>query len=495
MKSVKSEIIVNHTPFETRVAILEDGKLVEFYLERPTERGLTGNIYKGKIVRVLPGMQASFVEVGLKRTAFLHVTDIYNNLNNSSDFFMKEEADECSAGRSHIQEMITSGQEILVQVEKEPLGSKGARITSHISLPGRYLVLMPTYNHVGVSRRIANDKERQRLRDIVAEFKPEEYGFIVRTASEDMKSEDIKADMDYLIKLWKSIVEKDAELSAPALVNGEPDLILRTVRDRFTVDIDKFVIDSKEEFDRVEGFIDDFMPELTGKVELYDDKEPIFDFYGIEPELADALSKKVWLKSGGFIVIDLMEALTAIDVNTGSYVGKKNSHETILKTNLEAVKEVVHQLRLRNIGGIIVIDFIDMERLPDKEKVYNTLKKALKIDKARTNIFKISELGIVEMTRKRMRSNITQLLCEPCPYCEGNGMIKGKNTIVMEIYRDLLKDLSTRRKRKVTVYTSPSMSEYLQENMTILNFLEDKFKKKIHIKTIDLFHQEQYEVM
>ncbi len=496
MKTIKKELVINHNPFETRIGLLEAGKLMEFYLERPHDKGLTGNIYKGKIVRVLPGMQAAFVEIGLERTAFLHVTDVQRDLKDVEDFFDKDDmAAERATDTSRIQDMLKAGQEILVQVEKEPIGSKGARITSHISLPGRHLVLMPASHRIGISRRIESDKERKRLREMVARLKPKEFGFIVRTASEDMTMSEIKADMDYLIKLWSNIQKKCEKQAAPALSYEEPDLILRTVRDLFTVDINRLVIDSKTEFERVARFMDDFMPELKDRVEHYDGREPIFDVYGIEIEIANALEKKVWLKSGGFIVTDQMEALTAIDVNTGKYVGKKSSEATILKTNLEAVHEIVYQLRLRNIGGIIVIDFIDMERLSDREKVYNALKEALKVDKARTNILKISELGIVEMTRKRVRSSISQLLCEPCPYCDGNGLIRGRYTVIMEIYRELLKELPSWRKRKVLLYTNPAISDYLSSNRSVLEHLEKSFKKRIQVKAIDLFHQEQYEIM
>ncbi len=531
MKTTGTEILINANPFEIRIARLEQGRLAELYVERAKDRGITGNIYKGKVVRVLPGMQSAFVEVGLQRTSFLHVSDIRESFEGleeeeggeeseerpdektderpeekpeeKTDENPDEKTDEKPRGRgrrkprqqeaSRIQDVVKEGQEVVVQVAKEPLGTKGARVTSYISLPGRYLVFMPTYNKVAISRRISSDKERRRLREIVASAKPEGYGFIIRTVCEGMSAEEIEADMRYLIKLWESINRKKEAVKTPGMLFEELDLTLRTIRDTFSSDIDKLVIDSKEEYDRAVEFIDEFMPALRGKVEHYEGKEDIFDAYGIEIELSDALEKKVWLRSGGHIVIDQMEALTAIDVNTGKYVGKKSSDETILKTNLEAVNEVVYQLRLRNIGGIIVIDFIDMARPADREKVYNALKEALRIDKARTNILKISELGIVEMTRKRIRENIAQSLCEPCPYCEGNGLVKSRDTIVMEIYRELVREDLPRRK-KSTLSVSAAIAEVLKANPAILLDVEKRSGRKIVVKQVDRFHQERYEI-
>jgi len=495
MRNGSKELLINHTPYETRVALIEGERLVEFYIERPGDEGLTGNIYKGKVVRVLPGMQAAFAEVGLDRTAFLHVGDVQRQLSKSADLDLGDEKPVVERfAERRIQDLLKSGQEIMVRVEKEPLGSKGARITSHISLPGRHLVLMPNFKHVGVSRRIESLKERRRLRSIIEKLKPDNCGFIVRTACEDKSEEEIEADMAFLLTLWQDIQESYEKASAPALIYKELDLSLRTVRDLFTHDIDRLLIDSREEYQRVVAFIDKFMPALRDRVEHYEGAEPLFDVYGVEIGLADAIEKKVLLKSGGFLVMDQMEALTAIDVNTGRYVGKKNSEETILKTNLEAVKEVVYHLRLRNIGGIIIIDFIDMEVASNREKVYNAMQEAIAGDKARTNILKISELGIVEMTRKRTRASISQLLCEQCPYCEGNGLVKGKGAVIMEIYRELLREVPLKKRRKVTVYVNPAIAERISGNSAIMADLEKRLKKKIVVRTIDLFHQEQYEI-
>ena len=489
-------ILINHNPHETRVAALQGNRLVEFYAERSKDKGISGNIYKGKVVRVLPGMQAAFVDIGLDRTAFLHATDVYEMFDEFEEFAKETEEERGRPSRRiPIQEILKEGQEIMVQVAKEPIGSKGARITSHISLPGRHIVFTPTDDHIGISRRIGSEKERRRLREIVVRLRPEGSGFIIRTACEGMRADDIGSDMDFLTKLWGEILRKKGRNSAPCLLYEELDLTLRTIRDIFTADIDKLIIDSREEYERAVKFAEDFLPGLRQNIELYESEDPIFDTHGVEIELTDAIEKKVWLKSGGYIVIDQMEALTAIDVNTGKYVGKKSSEETVLKTNMEAIKEIVYQLKLRNIGGIIVLDLIDMAKASNREKVYNALKEELRSDKARTNILKISELGLVEMTRKRVRESITQLICEPCPYCEGNGMIKSKDTVIMEIYRELLKELPGKR-RKATVYVHPIIAELLySEKEFVLKELEKRFGKKVVVKTSSTLHQEQYEIV
>jgi len=489
-------ILINHNPHETRVAALQGNRLVEFYTERSKDKGISGNIYKGKVVRVLPGMQAAFVDIGLDRTAFLHATDVYEMFDEFEEFAKETEEERGRPSRRiPIQEILKEGQEIMVQVAKEPIGSKGARITSHISLPGRHIVFTPTDDHIGISRRIGSEKERRRLREIVVRLRPEGSGFIIRTACEGMRADDIGSDMDFLTKLWGEILRKKGRNSAPCLLYEELDLTLRTIRDIFTADIDKLIIDSREEYERAVKFAEDFLPGLRQNIELYESEDPIFDTHGVEIELTDAIEKKVWLKSGGYIVIDQMEALTAIDVNTGKYVGKKSSEETVLKTNMEAIKEIVYQLKLRNIGGIIVLDLIDMAKASNREKVYNALKEELRSDKARTNILKISELGLVEMTRKRVRESITQLICEPCPYCEGNGMIKSKDTVIMEIYRELLKELPGKR-RKATVYVHPIIAELLySEKEFVLKELEKRFGKKVVVKTSSTLHQEQYEIV
>lgn len=494
MKNNGTEILVNVNPFESRVAIVEQGRLSEFYVERLKDRVITGNIYKGRVVRVLPGMQSAFIDIGIQRTAFIHVSDIQEPFEDADVETDRDEERPHTPFNVRIQDMLKEGQEIMVQAAKEPMGTKGARVTSYISLPGRYLVFMPTYDKIAISRRISSEKERRRLRDIVSGLRPPGCGFIIRTVCEGMAREDVAADMEFLTRLWKSILKKKDKVPTPGILYEELDLTLRIMRDSFSQVVERLVIDDPAEFERAMRFVEECMPALAGRVELYEGKEDLFDARGVEIELADAIEKKVWLRSGGHIVIDQMEALTAIDVNTGKYVGKKSSDETILKTNLEAVKEVVYQLRLRNIGGIIVIDFIDMGKAVDREKVYNALRDALKADKARTNILKISELGIVEMTRKRVRENLAQSLCEPCPYCEGNGAVKARYTILMDIYRELRKELPL-GKNKTTLYVSPSVAELLQTvDADIIKDLEERFDRKITIKAVDRFHQERYEI-
>ena len=498
-KTEKREILLDSNPFEKRLAINEGGKLVEFYSERTTDRGITGNIYKGTVVSVLPGMQAAFLEVGLDRTAFLHASDI----SESPDYFRgldeapreeKRGSREGPRESPRIQDLIKKGQEMMVQVAKEPIGTKGARVTSYVSLPGRYLVLMPTFDRVGVSRRIDDDNERRRLKSIVNSVRPRGYGFIIRTVCEGMDAEEIKQDMDYLVKLWEKTLSRMKSKRAPAVLYEEPDLTIRTIRDVFSSDVSRMIIEPREEYERAAAFIDEFLPDLGDRVRPFEGKETLFDSFGIEVELTEALQKKVWLPSGGSLVIDQMEALTAIDVNTGKFVGKKNSEMTVLKTNLEAVDAVVHQLRLRNIGGIIVIDFIDMAIHENRDKVYRSLKTALRVDKARTNILKISELGIVEMTRKRFRESLSQTLLEPCPYCDGNGLVMGKDAVVMEIYRDLVRELPKKR-RKALLYVNPTIAERLRADGNVLDELRKSFNKKVVLKPVDVFHQEEYEIL
>ncbi len=508
---MNNQILINATPYETRVALLEDGELAELYIERSGDKGIVGNIYKGKVVRVLPGMQAAFVEVGLERTAFLHVSDIYDTWD-EVDFDREGDSypgkgkrlnhlkhgklkGSVTSAHAHIEDILKMGQDILVQVLKEPLGTKGARLTSYISLPGRNLVFMPNYDHIGVSKRIENEKEKRRLRDIVQNARTPGSGFIIRTASEGSSREEIERDMDFLMRLWRAIQERWEETSAPALLYHELDLIIRTLRDLFTDDVKRVTIDSPVEYDKVIRFVDTYMPHLRPFVKLYEGSEPVFDYYGVETQISNAMEKRVWLKSGGYIVIDQTEALTTIDVNTGKYVGKRNPEDTILKTNLEAAKEIVYQLRLRNIGGIIVIDFIDMEMSSSKNKIYRTLKELLKKGRAKTTINHISELGLVEMTRKRVRESLIQSLCCPCPYCEGRGFIKSKMTVVMDIYRALIKEVSTMRKRKITLYVHPEIAECLYDEMRdIVCEVEKNYRKRIVIKSMNLFHLEQFEI-
>ena len=479
-----NELIINATPQETRVALLEDRVLAEIYIERTKDRGIVGNIYKGKVVKVLPGMQAAFVDVGLEKAAFLYVSDVYGRVEDYEEIgFQGEEMPAVVNPTLPIEELLSEGQEILVQVSKEPLGTKGTRITSHITLPGRYLVFMPTVDHVGISRRIKDEKERKRLREIVLGMKPPASGFIVRTASEGAAPEEIRNDMDFLLRLWANVQKKRENSSAPSLIHSDLTMVLRVIRDILSSQVNRIIIDSKEEYDNIISFINSYMPKEKYEITLYEKKEPIFDAYGIEMEIDKILGRKVWLKSGGYIVIDMSEALVAIDVNTGRYVGKRNLDDTILKTNLEAAKEIAYQLRLRNIGGIIIIDFIDMEREGDREKVYQALEEAIKKDRQKTNIFKISELGLVEMTRKRTRENMTRILGETCPYCEGSGLIKSKTTVCYDIFRQIERSASELGGHNIVVEVNPEIAGLLyEEERGGVEELERKLKKKIVIK-------------
>ncbi len=505
-----SEILIDTTSHETRVALLENGSVAELYVERERDKGIVGNIYKGLVTKILPGMQAAFVDLGLRRAGFLYVADVESvEGGDSLEKLVDEESiddDKLLAERRRlgrravdypIEELLQQGQDILVQVSKEPIGTKGARVTSYITLPGRYLVFMPMVDHVGVSRRIANEEERQRLKDIVREAKAPGVGFIVRTVSEGVDRQEIHSDMAFLTRLWEDIQKRAMAIPAPNLVHPDLNILLRTVRDLFTSDVDRLILDSPQDYETCLDFVRSYLPHLEAKIQLYPGKEPLFEAYGVELEIERALGRKIWLKSGGYIVIDQTEALVAIDVNTGRFVGRRNPEETILQTNLEAVKEIVYQLRLRNIGGIIIIDFIDMEHEESREKVYNALLNALRSDRSRTRITKISELGLVEMTRKRVRESLGRVLCRPCPYCDGSGAIKSAATICYEILREIRRAASTsQRRRKIVVQLHPVVADILlEEERGYLETLEEQFQKQIVIKGDYDLHEEQYEVM
>ncbi|HBA73554.1 MAG: ribonuclease G [Geobacteraceae bacterium GWC2_55_20] len=504
-----AELVINAASHETRIALIENGTIAELYIERSREKGIVGNIYKGRVIRVLPGMQAAFVDIGLEKAAFLYVADVfdaieeYESLLDSGNKKDDESRDEQEPGGHPefrplhpIEDLLQEGQELLVQISKEPLGTKGARITSHISLPGRHLVYMPTVDHIGISRRIEDEEERERLREVVERLKQPGSGYIVRTVSEGKSEEDLIADIQYLSTLWNEISTRKDKAAVPSLLHSDLDVVQKVVRDIVTEQVDRIVVDSKTDYDRIVQFISTFAAKMKYAIELYDEEEPIFDHYGLEVEISRALGRKVWLKSGGYIIIEQTEALTAIDVNTGRFVGKHNLEDTILKTNLEAVKEIAYQLRLRNIGGIIIIDFIDMEKEVNREKVFGALEEALKADKSKTNILKISELGLVEMTRKRVRESIGRMMCEPCTYCEGRGYIKSKTTICHEIFRELRREMLDIRGTKATVTVHPLVADLLyDEERRGLEELEKKFKKRITVRAKPGFHQEQFEIL
>jgi ribonuclease G len=677
-----SVLLINAAGAETRVALVENGTIHEFYLERKREKGIVGNIYKGRVVRVLPGMQAAFVDIGLDKAAFLYVGDVYGDPDFSEEFELTEgehtpvvsevpseqeaeeqearaqaeaaaaperpanggpageaaaggPAGEAAAGepapapaagepaageppaagpgaeaapaepsaaeparaegpaapgvaapapgaaegaplpgpatpeaapapapggapaapaeaappsgrvtarpaesprearrdrergrrdgrderrngrdreREHrrdgrrdeerksreprsIQELLKEGQEVIVQVAKDPIGTKGARITSHVSLPGRHLVFMPTVDHIGISRRIEKESERRRLREIVDRMRPEGTGFIVRTVAESVEAQKLEADIRFLIQVWNEIIRTKDKASAPSLLHPDLDLILRATRDLFTADIQKLVIDDRDEHERILRFVREQAPQLESQIELYAGDEPIFDAFGVEQELKRASQRKVWLKSGGYIIIDQAEALTAIDVNSGRYVGKKNLEETITKINSEAAKEIVYQLRLRNIGGIIIIDFIDMDRPQNRDKVFKALQDALGRDKAKTNVLKISELGLVEMTRKRVRESVTRVMNESCGYCDGKGHIKSKITVAYEIFREIRREAPHFPEPVLAVNCHPEVARVLQgAERDELRYLMDRFNKTIQVKSQQHYHQEQFDI-
>jgi ribonuclease G len=495
------ELVINTTSHETRVALLENGHIAELYIERIRERGIVGNIYKGKVLRVLPGMQAAFVDIGLEKAAFLYVADVLDEVQ-GVERYIDEGAALAEGGKEEapilppIQELLQEGQEVLVQVSKEPIGTKGARITAHISLPGRHLVYMPTVDHVGISRRIENEEEKERLRKLVEAMRPEGAGFIVRTVSEGKSEEDLRSDMEFLSGLWTDICGLQRRNPAPCLIYSDLDVISKVLRDILTEDVRRIVVDSKREYGKIIQFIETFMPNLEYSIELYQGQEPVFDALGLEVEIARALGTRVWLKSGGYIIIEQTEALTAIDVNTGRFVGRENLEETALKTNLEAVREVAFQLRLRNLGGLIIVDFIDMEKEAHREKVHLALEEALRHDRAKTNILKISELGLVEMTRKRVRENLARTLCEPCPYCEGKGYVKSRVTMVYEIFRQLRREIGNLEGKQVTLLVHPDIASLIcDEERCEIDDLETRFGKQIAITARFDYHQEQFDIV
>lgn len=508
---MSTELLINARSYETRVALIENNVLAEFHLERPRRHSLAGNIYKGQVVRVLPGMQAAFVEIGLERAGFLYVSDVIDHFEEFELLMKQEEAGDRGEEfevlneeleeeiqpvyYNNIDDLLKEGQELMVQIMREPIGSKGARITTHISLPGRHLVLMPTMDHVGVSRRIEDEEERKKLRDLLTGLKADGYGLIARTVSEGVGRDKLKTEMEFLIKLWTNIQQKMARGSVPSMIYQDLNITLRSVRDLFTKEVDRLVIDSKSEYDQILNFIDTFNPKLKHLVHLYEEPEPLFDAYGIEMELGRALGKKVWLKSGGYIVIEMTEALTSVDVNTGRYVGKRNLEETILKTNLEAVKEIAYQLRLRNIGGLVVIDFIDMEKKNDREKVFNALREALKRDKSKTNVLKMSELGLIEMTRKRTRENLNRIFREPCFYCEGEGWLKSRSSIGYQVLRQIEREAWESQRDSVVVRVHPDIAGILlDEERPALEELETRIGKRISVESRENIHIEQFEI-
>ena len=525
------EMIISSNGHETRVAILEDDLVAEFFIERERQRGIVGNVYKGRVSKVLPGMQSSFIDLGLERDGFLYVADVavedFDKLESGEieDEAPSEpgpeptgEAGKDLAGsprpkdeprsqdrekpQPKIEELLHEGQEILVQVVKEPLGTKGARLTTHVTMAGRFLVLMPTVDHVGISRKIESRDERSRLREIVREFR-EARGFmggvIIRTAAAGRPKEDIVSDLEGFHKIWTEIRQRTESSRAPAVVYREQSLVGKLLRDLLTDEFQAIRIDNAQEYQRVLELVGRILPSLAPKVRLYTKPFPIFDEYGVQAEIDKALKHKVWLKSGGSIVINQTEALVAIDVNTGRYVGKKSTgrlEDTIVKTNLEAVKEIVRQIRLRDLGGIIVLDLIDMEDRKNRQKVYQAVDQELKKDRSPSKALQVSDFGLIIITRKRVKQSLERMLTEPCPYCSGTGVVKSSATICYEILSEVKKIGPDLNGHHVLLRVNPDIARALrEEESAVLVDLKQSIGKDVTVRPDVLLHHEQFDVM
>ena len=487
---MSEEILINVTPQETRVALLDSGVLQEIYIERTRRRGLVGNIYKGKVSRVLPGMQAAFIDIGLERTAFLHAADIAKVAYGDHDYAGEQAPD--------ILGLLHQGKEILVQVLKDPLGTKGARLTTHVSIPSRYLVYMPEGKGIGLSTRIEDETERERLRTLVEAFAPTvaSGGYIVRTAGEGAAPEALRADMLFLNKLWESIRQHAPQSHPGELVHEDLPLAVRVLRDLSGAQLESVRVDSAETCERMRAFTRMFNPGMTARVEHYAGSRPIFELYGIEEEIQRALERKVTLKSGGYLIIDQTEAMTTIDVNTGAYVGHRNLEETILKTNLEAAQAIAHQLRLRNLGGIIIIDFIDMQELEHRQLVLQALQEALVRDHAKTQLTEVSSLGLVEMTRKRTRESLEHILCQPCPTCQGRGSLKTPETVCYDVFREVLRVAKQFNVQELRVLAAQDVVDLLlDEESAGLAEVEAQIGKPVRLQAEALYPQEQFDVV
>ncbi|WP_421870689.1 ribonuclease G [Motiliproteus sp.] len=485
------EILINFTPMETRVAVIENGMLQEVYIERAERKGIVGNIYKGKVVRVLPGMQAAFVDIGLERAAFIHVAELTPNNGNHDE----------KQPEPPISSLLREGQSLVVQVTKDPIGTKGARLTTRLSVPSRYLVFMPGREHIGVSQRIENEEERNRLKLLISEALAEDNGdesggFILRTAAEGARDEDIQTDVAYLRRLWRKVRERMTDEAVPRVVYEDLPLHMRTLRDVAIPMVERIRIDSRETFQKANEFVSSLVPEISDRLEYYPGERPIFDLYNVEEEIQKALGRKVELKSGGYLIFDQTEAMTTVDVNTGAYVGHRNLEETIFKTNLEAATAIGRQLRLRNLGGIIIIDFIDMEEPEHRRQVLRTLERVLEKDHVKSKLTGVSELGLVEMTRKRTRESLEQLLCEPCSQCQGRGSIKTPETVCYEIFREILREARAYDTDTYLVIASQSVVDRLMdEDSDNVAELEAFIGKTIQFQVETLYTPEQFDVV
>ncbi|NKB77423.1 MAG: ribonuclease G [Gammaproteobacteria bacterium] len=489
---MREEILINVTPQETRVAMLENGMLQEIFIEREQNKEITGNIYLGIVVRVLPGMQAAFVDIGLERTAFLHARDLMDRRDDNSQF---QQSDPIASISSLVQE----GQRIVVQVVKAPLGTKGARLTTQISIPARNMVYLPNGEYVGISQRIKETPLRSALLEKLTNIRQEldaRGGFIIRTAGENASREELRSDMVFLLRVWDQVIQRKTSNKAPSMIYSCLPLAMRTVRDLVWQSIEKIRIDSKETFDHVMEFSRELIPDALERIEHYPGERPIFDLYGVEDEIQKALQKRVPLKSGGYLVIDQTEAMTTIDINTGSFVGKRNLEETIFKTNLEAAAALARQLRVRNLGGIIIVDFIDMALEEHCDQVMRTLSRELEKDSTKTQVKDMTSLGLVEVTRKRTTESLEQLLTEPCPCCEGRGIQKTLETVCYEIFREILRAARQFDTKVYLVVASQSVIERLQDDeSTGIADLQDFIKRTIQLQVEPTYQQEQYDVV
>lgn len=490
---MSEEILVNVTPMETRVALVDNGATQDVYIERAVNRGVLGNIYAGKVVRVLPGMQAAFIDIGMDRTGFLHVADVVG--------LDAQGMEDPSRSPQNIADHLHEGKKVIVQVIKEPLGSKGARLTTHLSVSTRYLVYMPQTDHVGISALIENSEERTRLQDELAAAltetgTPDSGGYILRTASEGVVAADLAADLRYLQRVWAAISRRAKAARKSALLYEDLPLHLRTVRDLARPSVARIIVDSANAHGALDVFCEEYMPQVNPLLEHYQGERPLFDLYGVEDELERALQRKVDLKSGGYLIIDQTEAMTTIDVNTGSFVGRKNQAETILKTNLEAATALARQLRLRNLGGIVIVDFIDMSSSEHQRQVHRALEKAMQRDPARNQITGVSELGLIEMTRKRTRESLARLLCEDCPVCEGRGVQKTAETVCYDIFREIMRDARAYENDTLMVLASQSVVDrLLDEESDNLADLEEFVGKTISFRAETGYHQEHFDII
>ncbi len=480
------KIIVNCDNRATRVALLEKGKLVEIDFERPLQQRVVGNLYKGTVANVLPGMQAAFIDIGLGKNAFLYVDDIFNGWEDESP----------PPARSSIEKLLKIGEEIMVQVVKEPYGSKGARVTGQITIPGRYLVLVPGADYIGVSRRVESQSERERLRREVEKLKPDDVGLIVRTVAEGVEKNVMEQDLQFLIQLWNRISTRFEQKPAPAILYQDLSLTCRIARDLFVEEFSSFLIDNEHEYDKVREIVDYISPHLQSRVKLYKEKEPIFERYGVEVELEKALARQVWLRSGGYLVFDEAEALTVVDVNTGRYTGRRNLADTILKTNLEAAEEIARQVRLRDIGGIIIVDFIDMTVEEHRQKVIDKLNVSIRNDRTKTYVLGLTNLGLVEMTRKKVRQDLSEYLQQPCPYCSGSGRVLTPLVVSTRIESDLKDELKHEKSKAVLVEMHHEVAAIIiGSGGGNLKKLEEEMKRHIFIRGTEDIHIEQYRIV